>query len=101
MIELLGGYCIKSDRKQFIMGQTRKDKAGFIVPADRWFRTTNKKQIRELINSEDTKNLGIFDIDRLNDIFDEHVSGSKNHQMFLWQFINFALWYKTFFGVAK
>ena len=81
--------------------RSRKDKAGFIVPADRWFRTTNKEQIRELINSENIKSLGIFDIARLNDIFDEHINGFKNHQMFLWQFINFALWYKTFFGVAK
>lgn len=81
--------------------RTRKDKAGFIVPADRWFRTTNKKQIRELINSEDTKILGIFDIGRLNDIFDEHVSGSKNHQMFIWQLINLVLWYKKFFSKSN
>lgn len=78
--------------------RTRKDKAGFIAPADRWFRVTSRDQIRELINSDAIEKLGIFDIDRLNQIFDEHLSGEKNHQMFIWQFINIGLWYGIFFG---
>ena len=28
MIELIGGYCIKSDRKQFIVGRVKKDAEG-------------------------------------------------------------------------
>lgn len=77
--------------------RTRKDKSGFIAPADEWFRTSNKEQIRDMINSEAIGSLGIFDISRLNQIFDEHLSGLKNHQMFLWQFINLGLWSRKFF----
>lgn len=81
--------------------RTRKDKAGLIAPADRWFRTENKDQIRELINSDFVKELGFFDVCRLNEIFDEHLSGVKNHQMFIWQLINLVLWYKKFFSKSN
>lgn len=77
--------------------RVRKDKAGFVSPAYRWFRGENREQIRELINSDATKNIGAFDITKLNEIFDEHLSGKQNHQMFLWQLINVALWYRIFF----
>ncbi|MGE5417653.1 MAG: asparagine synthase (glutamine-hydrolyzing) [Acidobacteriota bacterium] len=77
--------------------RTRKDKAGFISPADEWFRTTNREQVRELINSQSLKNRGLFDIAELNRIFDEHIAGTKNHQMFLWQLINLELWFRKFF----
>lgn len=77
--------------------RTRRDKAGLIAPADRWFRDTNREEIKELINSEFVQELGIFNISRINSIFDEHVVGLKNHQMFLWQLINLILWYKKFF----
>lgn len=78
--------------------RTRKDKAGFIAPADVWFRTTNRDDIQKLIDSDFIKEAQIFDMSRLNEIFKEHLTGIKNHQMFLWQFINFALWYKMFFA---
>ena len=78
--------------------RTRKDKAGLTAPADRWFRSENKEQIRELINSEFVKELSFFNIDKLNEVFDEHLSGAKNHQMFIWQLINLVLWYKKFFS---
>lgn len=77
--------------------RTRKDKAGFIAPADEWFRTTNKQQIHDLINSEQLQSRGIFDIDALNAVFDEHCRGEKNHAMFLWHLINAELWFRKFF----
>ena len=53
MIKLLGGYCIKSDRKQFILGQTKKDKAGHTRFKDpRYFPTLQgavKESIRRLL----------------------------------------------------
>lgn len=78
--------------------RTRKDKAGFLAPADKWFRMENKDQIRELINSDTIKNIGIFNIDALNKIFDEHLCENANHHMFLWQFINIGLWYEIFWS---
>lgn len=77
--------------------RTRKDKAGFIAPADVWFRTTNKTQLETLINSPSLKKRNIFKIAKVKEIFTEHLSGTKNHQMFLWQLINLELWFRRFF----
>ncbi|MBL7129801.1 MAG: asparagine synthase (glutamine-hydrolyzing) [Candidatus Omnitrophica bacterium] len=78
--------------------RTRKDKAGFISPADEWFRTINRKQVYDLINSESFKNRGIFNIKAINELFEQHLKKEKNHQMLLWQIINIELWFKRFFG---
>ncbi|MBF0319731.1 MAG: asparagine synthase (glutamine-hydrolyzing) [Nitrospirae bacterium] len=77
--------------------RTRKDKAGFIAPADEWFRTINKAQMYALINSESLKKRDIFDIVALNNMFEEHVAKVKNHQMVLWQIMNLELWFRMFF----
>jgi len=77
--------------------RTRKDKAGFIAPADEWFRTINRTQIEEMINSDLFKSRGIFNVKRVNEVFCEHLRGEKNHQMFLWQLINLELWFRRFF----
>jgi len=76
--------------------RTRTDKAGLIAPADRWFRTTNKSQVQNIINSELLKKSNIFNVDNLNKLFENHLSENANYQMFLWQLINFNEWYKRF-----
>jgi len=77
--------------------RTRKDKAGFIAPADEWFRTINREQVRDLINSASFTGRGIFNVKKVNEIFDRHLEGEENHQMFLWQIVNLELWFRRFF----
>ena len=77
--------------------RTRKDKSGFIAPADEWFRTINRKQIFDIINSDSFNSRNLFDIKRVNEMFEEHVERKKNHQMVLWQIINLELWFRRFF----
>lgn len=77
--------------------RVRKDKAGFIAPADRWFRTVNKDQLNALLNSESFKKRDLFDMNAARSLFEEHLSEKKNHQMVLWQIINLELWFRRFF----
>jgi len=77
--------------------RTRKDKAGFIAPADEWFRTINRDRLKELIDSPVFKERGILDAAKVKSVFEEHLSNKKNHAMFLWQVINLELWFKRFF----
>jgi len=76
--------------------RTRKDKAGLIAPADKWFRTINKNQILDMLNDDILAD--IFDIEKLKEVYQRHLDG-ENHQMFLWQLINFYIWYKKIFKV--
>lgn len=75
----------------------RKDKAGFVAPADVWFRTVNKKEIIDLISSPDFRCAKYLDRVKVKELFIEHLEGIKNHQMFLWQMINVELWLRQNF----
>jgi asparagine synthase (glutamine-hydrolysing) len=95
----LGKWILREAMKGILpeIVRTRKDKSGFIAPADVWFRTINKKQLQDLINSPSFKRRGIFNVPYIQKIFDEHLTAVKNHQMFLWQLINLELWFRRFF----
>ncbi len=95
----LGKWVLRESMKGILPEKvrTRKDKAGFIAPADEWFRTINKAQIIDMLDSREFEEIGIFNIVVLKELYNEHLSGKKNHQMFLWQLINIFLWYKKFF----
>lgn len=49
MIELLNGYCIKSDGRQFIMGRTKKDKAGHTRFVDPHYFHTMQAAVKEAV----------------------------------------------------
>jgi asparagine synthase (glutamine-hydrolysing) len=76
--------------------RTRKDKAGFIAPADEWFRTVNRDQIYDMIHSSAFRNRGLFNVSKVEEMFKEHLNKTKNHQMVLWQLINLELWFRRF-----
>ena len=76
--------------------RTRKDKAGFIAPADEWFRTINKNQVLDLMDSRSFQDRKLFNKERLSQMFEEHLRKEQNHQMVLWQIVNLELWYRRF-----
>jgi asparagine synthase (glutamine-hydrolysing) len=77
--------------------RTRKYKASFISPSAVWFRTTNKDQIYDLINSSSFKNRKIYNIEKVKTMFEEHIKEEKDHHMVLWKIINLELWFRRFF----
>lgn len=81
--------------------RTRKDKAGFIAPAHEWFRGPLYQKLLNLSSSSIVTDLGIFNRERLTATIQEHKDGRADHQMFLWQFVNFVLWFEKFFAKAK
>jgi len=95
----IGKWLLRESMKGILPEKVRqrKDKAGLIAPADRWFRTINKKQVENVLHGEFLNSLKIFDPKRLIEMFQEHLNGSHNHQMILWQIINLDLWFKRFF----
>lgn len=95
----LGKWILRESMKGILPEKVRmrKDKAGFISPADEWFKTINKNQILDMLNSDELKQINIFDIDALKSLYQEHLMGLKNHHMFLWQLINVFIWYKKYF----
>lgn len=99
MREGLGKWVIREAMKGILPEdvRTRKDKAGFIAPADVWFRTVNRRQIQDMVHSESFAGAKLFDIPKVEAMIREHQEGAKNHQMVLWQLINLELWFRRFF----
>lgn len=95
----LGKWIVRESMKGILPEEVRmrKDKSGFIAPADEWFRTTNKNQLNDLIHSDSLGKRNLFRIDKIKMIFNEHLERRINHQMFFWQLINLELWFRRFF----
>jgi asparagine synthase (glutamine-hydrolysing) len=93
----LGKYILRKGTRGLLPEKVRnrKDKVGHNLPADVWFRGANRGDIEELISKNNFVNSEIYDVSKVKEVFNDHLSGN-NHYMFLWQFINIHLWYRSF-----
>lgn len=73
----------------------RKDKKGFPTPASRWFRTSQKKFLEDIIFSTELNNRGIFNRDYLKMLFNEHQKG-MDHTFKLWYILSLEIWFREF-----
>ena len=78
--------------------RTRTRKTGWNAPAHVWFSGSGAQDVRDLIHSRAFRERGIYDIDEVERIVDEHerivlsVAPEENHMMFLWQLVNLETW---------
>lgn len=81
--------------------RTRIKKTGWNAPAHKWFFGKGLENVRDLIHSKTFQDRGIYNINEINKIIDEHESiirnneMKENHMMFIWQLVNTELWLKS------
>lgn len=66
-----------------------RDKMGFAVPLEAWFRGPLRDKIRQAVQSPVLTDSGIFDQAYLTRLVDEHQSGRSNHAAALWAVLMF------------
>ena len=90
-------YLLKEVFKPFIPDSLLyRKKMGFSTPLDEWFRG-ELKTIANAAITEQNDGLGmIFRIDRIQEIWNEHQRGKKDHGTILWSMLMFELWFKRF-----
>ncbi|WP_372722766.1 XrtA/PEP-CTERM system amidotransferase [Immundisolibacter sp.] len=66
-----------------------RPKMGFAVPIDRWFRGPLRERVRGAVLGEHLAGSGLFDMDRLARLVDEHQSGRRDHGTPLWTLLMF------------
>ena len=66
-----------------------RDKMGFAVPLEKWFRGPLREKIDAAMSSEMLADTGFFDMDHLKKLVREHQSGSSNHTTSLWALMMF------------
>ena len=73
-----------------------RDKRGFAVPIDRWFRAEMRQVAYAVLLDQRTLNRGLFDGQAVRTLLDEHSSGRMNHRHRIWELLMLELWYRSY-----
>ncbi len=71
-------------------------KMGFGLPIDHWFRGELSDYIRDKLLSRRSLERGYFNRRLVEQIINEHLSGSHQRQYLLWNLLMLELWHETF-----
>jgi asparagine synthase (glutamine-hydrolysing) len=69
-----------------------RKKMGFGVPLSHWMRTTLRDYITDHLTSRRFLDRGIFSEKFIHTLIDEHMSGRRNNQYWMWTLLMFELW---------
>ena len=89
-----GKYILKKSMETILPHEILyRRKQGFAIPVDRWFRNELKDLAYEsLFRAND----GIFDVNFLKKIWQQHQSGHYDRSQHLWSILMFRKWEETF-----
>ena len=73
----------------------RKDKKALPTPMERWFRKELKNEVQEVLFSRQLREGGIFDSQKVQRLFEEHLAG-KNNTLYLWRVLVTELWMRNY-----
>lgn len=93
-------YVIKNLFKEYLptMILNRKDKIGFVAPADELFREPNVVNfVKKIFNSDSFKNRKYWNYHIIQKIFDDHIVGKVNAGDLIFKIITLELWLVTYF----
>ncbi len=69
-----------------------RPKEGFSIPIKHWLTTTLRPLMEELLSRRKIQEQGIFQVERVEQLKQEHYSGRANHSHILWALIMFQSW---------
>ncbi len=85
-----GKMTFKKALTPYLSDQTLyRDKMGFAVPLEAWFRGPLKDKIRAVVESPSLGDMGLFDMTYLKRLVDDHQSGRSNNTSALWAILMF------------
>ena len=70
----------------------RKQKNGFNAPFDIWLRGPLNDFAMDIFSSHSFLGRGIYDNSKFSKMLNQHMKGSSDHMMLLWQALNLELW---------
>ncbi|MBD3304738.1 asparagine synthase (glutamine-hydrolyzing) [candidate division KSB3 bacterium] len=75
-----------------------RQKQGFEVPLDTWFRQELKGLVQETLLAPHALQRGLFNASYLKRMWQQHQSGQRNFGTNFWTLLMFELWYRRFMG---
>jgi asparagine synthase (glutamine-hydrolysing) len=73
-----------------------RPKHGFEAPIGEWLRTALAPMTADLFFDGRMKNRGVFDTARVEQIWKEHQTGTRDHRHRLWSLLMLELWFRQF-----
>ncbi len=73
-----------------------RKKMGFSVPLDQWLREEIKAIAERYLFSSDAGLLRYFNASAIQQLWNEHQSGSHQHGTVLWSLLMFEMWYQRY-----
>lgn len=72
-----------------------RKKKGFGMPIGEWIRGDLKNLVLETLGRKSLSEINLFNIDYVEYLVDQHMSGQKDNRKQIWTLLMFALWWKN------
>ena len=90
-------YVLRQSMKGVLPEQIlTRPKMGFPVPIGAWFRGSYAHVLDEYVLSSRAVERGIFNVDTVRTLVNEHRAGLANHSERLWSLVNVEMWFRRF-----
>jgi len=73
-----------------------RKKQGFPIPTSVWFRKEARSFVRDILSPAAIQRRGLFDLDYVEKLLDEHEAGFADHGALLWGLLSVELWHRLF-----
>jgi asparagine synthase (glutamine-hydrolysing) len=70
-----------------------RPKSGFVIPYGRWLRENLRIQAEELFSPERIEQQGLFNGEKLSEVWGDHLKGQEGLEYALWSVFIFQMWY--------
>ncbi len=86
-----GKYCFKKALEPHLPHDVLyRKKMGFAVPLIKWFRGPLQEKLRQSLLSGSMVECGLFNVDTMKALIEQHVSGRRDNSAALWTLLMFA-----------
>lgn len=90
-------YLLKALARELIPTQLiHRPKQGFGVPIARWFRGELRPCVESVFRQSHFVKIGWFNREALDQLWQEHLTGRRDHGHRIWGLLNLELWQKLF-----
>jgi len=95
-------YVLRQSMKGVLPEQIlTRAKMGFPVPIGAWFRGAYAQVVDEYVLSNRAMDRGIFNVQFVRTLVNQHQRGEANHSERLWSLVNFEMWLRRFVDGEK
>ncbi len=77
-----------------------RKKQGFPIPIDQWLRREAAPLMRDLLSEQTLRERGLFKVEFVNLLIQQHVAGYADHATELWGLMSLEMWMRSFIDVS-